>query len=350
MLFEPLQLRDLVVPNRVWMAPMCQYSCGPDGLPTDWHTTHYVSRAVGGVGLMLLEATAVSAQGRIGPWDLGLWNDDQRDALRPLVARIKSHGTVAGVQLSHAGRKASTARPWDGGGPLDLGWRVVGPSAVPWDEGWPTPVELTPSEIAAIVSDFAASARRAREAGFDVVEIHGAHGYLISSFLSPLANHRTDAYGGSPAARMRLALEVAEAVRAEWPSGQPVFFRVSATDWTPAGFGVDDAIALSRALADVGVDLIDVSTGGNLGRSRWQDFPIPVGPGYQVEFADRVRAEAKVPTSAVGMITTPAQADRILTDGHADAVFLGRALLRDPYWPTHARHGEGVPPQYARAH
>ncbi|GLZ81256.1 oxidoreductase [Actinorhabdospora filicis] len=342
MLFEPLKLRDLVIPNRVWMAPMCQYSCGPDGLPTDWHMTHYTSRAVGGAGLILTEATAVASEGRISPWDLGLWNDGQRDALRGLVERVQASGTAIGVQLSHAGRKASTGRPWEGGGRLDLGWRVVGPSPVAFAEGWPVPHELTAPEIAEIVAGFAAAARRAREAGFDVVEVHGAHGYLISAFLSPLANHRTDAYGRD---RALLAVEVASAVRAEWPAGKPVFFRVSATDWVPGGFEASDAVALTRRLADVGVDLMDVSTGGNAPGAR-----IPVGPGYQVEFAARVRAGTGLPVAAVGMITTPPQASRILASGAADAVLLGRELLRDPYWPRRARGGEGVPPQYARAY
>lgn len=351
-LFDPITLRSLTVPNRAWMAPMCQYSAlaeGPDtGAPHDWHLAHLGARAVGGTGLILTEATAVNPEGRISPWDLGLWNPRQTEAFARIVKFLRSQGAVAGIQLAHAGRKASTDRPWKGGGPLPA-WQPVGASPVPFADGYQVPTELTTSQIADVVADFAAAARRALEAGFQVVEVHGAHGYLISSFLSPHANHREDSYGGSFSNRIRLALEVVDAVRTEWPDDLPVFFRVSATDWLPeGGWTPDDTVALASELKAHGVDLLDASSGGNSTGQR-----IPVGPGYQVPFASRVREESGLATGAVGLITEASQAEEIVASGQADAVFLGRALLRDPNWARAAARELGaevrVPEQYLRA-
>ncbi|MBQ0985710.1 NADH:flavin oxidoreductase/NADH oxidase [Streptomyces sp. F63] len=344
-LFTPLTLRSLTVPNRVWMAPMCQYSAvhtGPDaGMPGDWHLTHYASRAVGGTGLILVEATAVSPEGRISPGDLGLWNDRQTEAFRRLTGLLKDQGTVPGIQLAHAGRKASTALPWKGGAPLTAGeggWRPLGPSPLPFDEGHPVPAELSVRQIDAVVGQFADAARRALAAGFQVAEVHGAHGYLIGEFLSPYSNRRTDAHGGSYENRTRLALRVVDAVREVWPDDLPVLFRVSATDWLAengageqAGWTVDDTVRLAADLRAHGVDLLDVSSGGNAPRVR-----IPTGPGYQVPFAERVRTRTGMPVGAVGEITAAHQAEEILAAGRADAVLLGRELLRDPYFARRA--------------
>ncbi|GLX09523.1 NADH:flavin oxidoreductase/NADH oxidase [Microbispora sp. NBRC 16548] len=361
-LFEPLTLRNLTIPNRVWMSPMCQYSAaveGPgQGVPTDWHLTHLGSRAVGGAGLIMVEATAVSPEGRISPADLGLWNEGQQAQFGRITRFLTEHGAVPGIQLAHAGRKASTDRPWRGGapvGPDDHGWRPVAPSPIPFDEGHPVPDELSEADIRRLVDGFAAAARRALAAGFRVVEIHGAHGYLIHEFLSPFSNRRTDAYGGSFAGRARFALEVVDAVRAEWPDELPVFFRVSATDWLSEnpedpreGWTADDTVRLAKELLAHGVDLLDVSTGGNAPKAR-----IPVEPGYQVPFAARVKAETDLPTSAVGLITEPRQAEEIVASGRADAVMLGRELLRNPYWPNLAARELGAagrrPDQYHRA-
>ncbi|KAK1183733.1 NADH:flavin oxidoreductase/NADH oxidase [Streptomyces sp. NBS 14/10] len=361
-LFEPYTLRSLTIPNRIWMSPMCQYSAevsGPDaGVAGDWHFSHYTSRAVGGTGLILVEATAVSPKGRISPADLGLWNDTQTEAFRRITAFLKERGTTPGIQLAHAGRKASTDRPWLGGGPVAEdggGWQPLGPSPLPFDEGHPVPEELTVEQIQEIVGQFAEAARRALAAGFEVAEIHGAHGYLIGEFLSPYSNRRTDEYGGSFENRTRFALEVLDAVRAVWPEELPLFFRISATDWLTEddsderqGWTADDTVRFARELTAHGVDLLDVSTGGNAARVR-----IPTGPGYQVPFAARVRAETGLPVAAVGMITEPAQAEKIVAGGEADAVLLGRELLRDPYWARHAARDLGavatVPPQYGRA-
>ncbi len=340
---------------------LCQYSAEPagpaTGAITDWHFAHYAARATGGTGLILVEATAVSPEGRISPGDLGLWNDDQAAALGRLTAFLKQQGTVPGIQIAHAGRKASTERPWLGGRPLDSaeGWQTLGPSPLPFDEGHPLPQELTKQEIQDIVGQFAAAARRARAAGFEVVEVHGAHGYLINEFLSPHSNHRTDEYGGSFEGRIRFALEVVDAVRAEWPDELPVFFRTSATDWLTEnpedprqGWTADDTVRLAGELRAHGVDLLDVSTGGIAPKAA-----IPVGPGYQVPFAQRIRQEAGLPTGAVGLITEPRQAEKILADGQADAVLLGRELLRDPFWARRAAAELGVrttlAPQYAWA-
>ncbi|MFI1939796.1 NADH:flavin oxidoreductase/NADH oxidase [Streptomyces purpureus] len=355
-LFEPYTLRSLTIPNRVWMAPMCQYSAevfGPNaGVAHDWHFAHYAARAAGGTGLILVEATTVSPEGRISPADLGLWNDTQIKPLRRIAAFLKERGTVPGIQLGHAGRKASTRRPWEGRGPVapeDHGWQPVAPSPVPFGEGYPVPTELTTDGIKEIVGKFRAAAERALAAGFEVLELHGAHGYLIGEFLSPHSNRRTDEYGGSFENRTRLALEVVDAVREVWPGELPLFFRISATDWLEeGGWGGDDTVRLARLLKEHGVDLLDVSSGGNV-----KDASIPVGPGYQVPFAARVKAETDLPVAAVGLITDTAQAEKIVANGEADAVLLGRELLRNPSWALHAARELGArtatPDQYAWA-
>ncbi|MBL1096688.1 NADH:flavin oxidoreductase/NADH oxidase [Streptomyces coffeae] len=337
-LFEPVTLRSLTIPNRVWMAPMCQYSAAGGecaGIPDDWHFAHYAARATGGTGLILVEATAVSPEGRISPGDLGLWNDQQVEAFRRITGFLKRHGTVPGIQLAHAGRKAGTDAPWRGGAPLgreEQGWQPLGPSPIAYDERHPVPGELTEEQIGEVVEQFAAAARRALAAGFEVAEIHGAHGYLIGEFLSPHSNHRTDRYGGSLENRVRFALEVVDAVRAVWPEELPLFFRVSATDWLERdGWTPDDTVALAALLKDHGVDLLDVSTGGNAAGVR-----IPVEPGYQVPFAARVRRETGLPVAAVGLITEAGQAEKIVANGEADAVLLGRELLRNPSFARHA--------------
>ncbi|MBT2481580.1 NADH:flavin oxidoreductase/NADH oxidase [Streptomyces sp. ISL-94] len=338
-LFAPYTLRSVTIPNRVWMAAMCQYSAeafGPNaGVANEWHFAHYAARAVGGTGLIVQEATAVSPEGRITPYDLGIWNDTQVEALRRITSFLKAHGAIPGIQIAHAGRKASTDRTWKGGapvGPEAHGWQPVAPSAVPFAEGHSLPHELTTDEIREIVSRFAAAAERAFAAGYEVVEIHGAHGYLIGEFLSPHSNRRTDEYGGSFANRTRFALEVVDAVRAVWPEELPLFFRISATDWLEEeGWTADETVRLASLLQEHGVDLLDVSTGGLAPHAK-----IPVGPGYQVPFAARVKAETGLPVAAVGLITEPEQAEKILANGEADAVLLGRELLRDPYWARRA--------------
>ncbi|MFE2643415.1 NADH:flavin oxidoreductase/NADH oxidase [Streptomyces nigra] len=355
-LFEPYTLRDLTIPNRVWMAPMCQYSAAPEGPDTgaanDWHFAHYAARATGGTGLILVEATAVHPDGRITPYDLGIWNDRQVEALRRVTDFLRAQGTVPGIQLAHAGRKGSTGRPWEGGGAVGAdahGWQPVAPSAIAFAEGHLVPSELTVDEIRDVVRQFADAARRALAAGFDVAEIHGAHGYLINEFLSPHSNHRTDEYGGSYENRTRLALEVVDAVRAVWPQDKPLFFRISATDWLGEdGWTDEDTVRLAADLQAHGVDLLDVSTGGNSPSAK-----IPVGPGYQVPFAARVKTETPLPVAAVGLITEAEQAEKILANGEADAILLGRELLRNPSFARHAARELGgevsVPDQYHRS-
>ncbi|MEU6470906.1 NADH:flavin oxidoreductase/NADH oxidase [Streptomyces massasporeus] len=355
-LFEPYTLRELTIPNRVWMPPMCQYSAAPEGpetgAPTDWHFAHYAARATGGTGLIIVEATAVSAQGRISPYDLGIWNDTQVEAFRRITRFLTAQGTVPAIQLAHAGRKASTDRPWKGGAPVGPdahGWDSVAPSPLAFDDRHPAPAELTIDQIQDVVRQFAAAARRALAAGFEVAEIHGAHGYLINEFLSPHSNHRTDAYGGSYENRTRFALEVVDAVREVWPDDKPLFFRVSATDWLEdGGWTADDTVRFAADLRAHGIDLLDVSTGGNASGVR-----IPTGPGYQVPFAARVKNETALPVAAVGLITDVEQAEKILANGEADAVLLGRELLRNPSWARHAARELGgevrVPDQYHRS-
>lgn len=337
-LFSPVQLRETTIRNRVWVAPMCQYSA-VEGMPDDWHLVHLGSFARGGAGLVLTEATAVSPEGRISPSDTGIWNDEQRNAWARIVDFVHGQGAAAGMQLAHAGRKASTRPPFEGRGYLTAeegGWETVGPSAVPFP-GLPAPRELTVSEIDRVVEDFARAARRAGEAGFDLLEIHAAHGYLLHEFLSPLSNQRQDEYGGSFDNRVRLVLRVVQAVRSVVPAEMPLLTRISATDWVEGGWGADDSVALARLLRDAGVDLVDVSSGGNAVAD------IPVEPGYQVPFARRIRQEAGVRTGAVGLVTEPKQAEEILASGAADVVLLARALLRDPHWPLRAAHELGVP-------
>ncbi|WP_435281558.1 NADH:flavin oxidoreductase/NADH oxidase [Streptomyces koelreuteriae] len=355
-LFEPWTLRDVTIPNRVWMAPMCQYSAAPEGpeagAPTDWHFAHYAARAAGGTGLIIVEATAVSPEGRISPYDLGIWNDTQVEAFRRITGFLAAQGTVPAIQLAHAGRKASTDQPWKGGapvGPEAYGWDSVAPSPLAFDEKHPVPAELTVEQIKDVVGQFAAAARRALAAGFEIAEIHGAHGYLINEFLSPYSNHRTDAYGGSYENRVRFALEVVDAVREVWPQDKPLFFRISATDWLEdGGWSADDTVRFAADLRAHGVDLLDVSSGGNASDAR-----IPTGPGYQVPFAARVKAETPLPVAAVGLITDAEQAEKILANGEADAVLLGRELLRNPSWARHAARELGgevrVPDQYHRS-
>ncbi|MFF7768600.1 NADH:flavin oxidoreductase/NADH oxidase [Streptomyces massasporeus] len=355
-LFEPYTLRELTIPNRVWMPPMCQYSAAPQGpetgVPTDWHFAHYAARATGGTGLIIVEATAVSAQGRISPYDLGIWNDAQVEAFRRITRFLTAQGTVPAIQLAHAGRKASTDRPWKGGAPVGPdahGWESVAPSPVAFDDRHPAPAELTVDQIKDIVEQFTAAARRALAAGFEIAEIHGAHGYLINEFLSPHSNHRTDVYGGSYENRTRFALEVVDAVREVWPEDKPLFFRVSATEWLDdGGWTADDTVRFAADLRAHGIDLLDVSTGGNASGVR-----IPTGPGYQVPFAARVKNETALPVAAVGLITDVEQAEKILANGEADAVLLGRELLRNPSWARHAARELGgevrVPDQYHRS-
>ncbi|MFD6173121.1 NADH:flavin oxidoreductase/NADH oxidase [Streptomyces coeruleorubidus] len=355
-LFEPCTLRDVTIPNRVWMPPMCQYSAAPEGpetgAPNDWHFAHYAARATGGTGLIIVEATAVSPEGRISPYDLGIWNDTQVEAFRRITRFLAAQGTVPAIQLAHAGRKASTDRPWKGGAPVGPdahGWDSVAPSPIAFDDRHPVPAELTADQIADVVGQFAAAARRALAAGFEIAEIHGAHGYLINEFLSPHSNHRTDAYGGSYENRTRFALEVVDAVREVWPQDKPLFFRVSATEWLDeGGWTADDTVRFAADLRAHGVDLLDVSSGGNASGVR-----IPTGPGYQVPFAARVKQETTLPVAAVGLITDVEQAEKILANGEADAVLLGRELLRNPSWARLAARELGgevrVPDQYHRS-
>ena len=351
MLFTPLTLRGLTLRNRIGASPMCQYSA-TDGFANDWHLVNLGSLAVGGVGLAFVEATAVLPEGRISPQDLGIWDDAHIPFLRRIADFVHAQGAASGIQLAHAGRKASTRRPWEGSGLLQRsegGWsNVMAPSAVAFSPTYPTPRALTLNEIETVIQAFGAAARRAREAGFQVVEIHAAHGYLLHEFLSPLSNVRTDRYGGSFENRVRLALDIVAAVRAEWPAEAPLFVRISSTDWADGGWTTDESVTLARLLVHRGADLIDCSSGGLVTGTK-----IPLGPGYQVPFARRVRAEAGVPTAAVGMITDAEQADRIIRDGDADLVLLARALLRQPRWPLLAAHTLGAqvawPPPYERA-
>lgn len=350
-LFEPLSLRGVTLRNRIGVSPMCQYS-STDGYASDWHLVHLGSRAVGGAALVIAEATAVTAEGRISPQDLGLWQDGQVEMLSRITRFIRDQGAVAGVQLAHAGRKASTEVPWRGGAPLAPaagGWSpIVAPSAVPFGSRSQVPEALDPTGIRRVVEAFRDAATRALHAGFQVIELHGAHGYLLHEFLSPLANRRDDAYGGSFENRVRLMLEVADAVRSVWPDSLPLLVRLSGTDWVEGGWDVEQSAELARLLGARGVDLIDCSSGGIVPGAR-----IPTGPGYQVALAERIREVSGVPTAAVGLITSAQQADAILRSGSADMVFLARKLLRDPYWPLHAARELDVPVewpvQYQRA-
>ena len=352
MLFTPFQLRDVTLRNRIVVSPMCEYS-SRDGFANDWHLVHLGSRAVGGAGLVLTEASAVTADGRISPWDLGIYEDAHVEMLARIFRFVKGHGAAAGMQLAHAGRKASTSAPWLGGRPLspaDGGWTPIwAPSAIAFREGSQVPRAMTRDDIASVVRAFADAARRVREAGGRVVEIHAAHGYLLHEFLSPLTNTRDDEYGGSFDNRARFLREVIAAIRGVWPERLPLFVRISATDWVDGGWTTEDSVALARDLKGRGVDLIDCSSGGNAAHAT-----IPLAPGYQVPFAERMRRDAGIATGAVGLITEPRQAEEILTSGRADLIVIARQLLRDPYWPLHAAQTLGDPPavpsQYLRAY
>ena len=348
-LFEPLALRGITLKNRIVVSPMCQYSA-QDGFANDWHLVHLGSRAVGGAALIIQEATAVSPEGRISPEDLGIWKDEHVPMLRRINEFIAVQGCVPGVQLAHAGRKASTYRPWSGEGAVpeaEGGWPVVGPAPTAFNDNYPVPTALDAAGIQKVVADFRMAAQRSLAAGFQVIELHAAHGYLLHQFLSPLSNQRTDEYGGSFENRVRLLLEVVAATREVWPEELPLIVRISATDWMEGGWNADEAVQLSALLKTRGVDLIDCSTGGNVPKA-----PIPVGPGYQVQFAERIRHEAQILTGAVGLITTPAEAEAILANGQADLVLLAREFLREPYFPLFAAHELGVemewPAQYDR--
>lgn len=352
-LFAPLTIKSVTLRNRIGVSPMCMYS-SVDGLMNDWHLVHLGARAAGGAGLVIAEATAVSPEGRITPSDAGLWSDAQIEPLVRINRFIKEQGAVAGVQLAHAGRKAGAARPWEGGGHLANeagGWPVIAPSAVAFGGALSkVPLAMTESEIARVQQDFAVAASRALVAGYEWLELHGAHGYLAHEFLSPKSNQRSDRYGGSFENRIRFLLETTRAVRTVWPENLPLIVRLSCTDWVAGGWTVEQSIELARRLKSEGVDLIDCSSGGGVAEAK-----IPVGPGYQVQFAERVRREADIATAAVGLITEAAQADAIVREGKADVVLLARELLRDPHWPLHAAKTLGlpeavVPPvQYARA-
>ena len=349
-LFEPLALRGITLKNRIVVSPMCQYSAH-DGFATDWHLVHLGGRAVGGAALIIQEATAVSPEGRISPEDLGIWKDEQVPMLRRINEFIVSQGSVPGVQLAHAGRKASTFSPWTGAGTVPAsqgGWPVVGPGDEPFAANYPVPQALDAAGIQQVIADFRAAAGRALAAGFRVIELHAAHGYLLHEFLSPLSNQRTDDYGGTFENRVRLLLDVVAATREVWPEELPLLVRLSVTDWTEGGWNADESIQLAAILKTRGVDLIDCSTGGNVPKA-----PIPVGPGYQVQFAERIREEVGMMTGAVGLITTPAEAEAIVANGQADLVLLAREFLRQPYFPLLAAQELGVevqwPAQYERA-
>lgn len=350
MLFDPLRLRGVELRNRIGVSPMCQYS-SEGGYASDWHLVHIGGFATGGAGLILMEATAVAPEGRITPYDLGLWEDGQVAGLRRITNFVHGQGAVAGIQLGHAGRKASTWRPWEGEGAVPEekgGWAVCAPSAIPFSDTYARPHELDEAGIRRVVEAFRAAAGRAVEAGFRVVELHAAHGYLLHQFLSPLSNRRTDRYGGSFENRVRLPLEVVAAVREVWPEHLPLLVRISATDWVEGGWTPEESVEFSRLLRENGVDLVDCSSGGLI-----PGVQVPIGPGYQVPFAERIRREAGVATAAVGLITEPEQADRIVREGRADMVLLAREMLRQPRWPLLAAHRLGVdvawPVQYERA-
>jgi 2,4-dienoyl-CoA reductase-like NADH-dependent reductase (Old Yellow Enzyme family) len=350
-LFSPLQLRDVELRNRIGVSPMCQYS-SLDGFANDWHLVHLGSRAVGGAALVMTEASAVLPEGRISPQDLGIWKDEQIEMLARIFRFISDQGAVPGMQLAHAGRKASTSPPWKGGAAVnetDGGWRpIFAPSALPFDAESIVPEALDYAGIHRIAAAFADAALRALKAGAQVVEIHAAHGYLIHEFLSPLSNERTDEYGGSFDNRTRLAREVVQAVREVWPEHYPLLLRISASDWADGGWDIEESIALAQQLKPLGVDMIDCSSGGAVPKAK-----IPIGPGYQVPFAERIRREAEIPTAAVGMITEPEQAEEILEQGKADMILMAREFLRQPYWPLHAAAEFGAalspPVQYGRA-
>jgi 2,4-dienoyl-CoA reductase-like NADH-dependent reductase (Old Yellow Enzyme family) len=350
-LFSPLTLRGVTLKNRIAVSPMCQYS-SEDGFASDWHLVHLGSRAVGGAALVIVEATAVVPEGRITAGDMGLWKDEHIENLARITKFVKSQGAVPGIQLAHAGRKASCQKPWDGGNAIppenEDGWQTVAPSAIPFHAHDPIPTALSPSDIQGLVRKFVDTAQRALKAGFEVIEIHAAHGYLLHEFLSPLSNQRTDEYGGSFENRIHFLVEVVDAVRAIMPEHLPLFVRISATDWVEGGWTDEDSVKLAQVLQTHGVDLIDCSSGANT-----PDAKIPVGPGYQVPFSEKIRDQVNIATGAVGMITEPQQAEDIIQAGKADIILLARGFLRDPYWALHSAHTLNVatplPVQYERA-
>ena len=349
-LFEPLSLRGITFRNRIMVSPMCQYS-STDGFATDWHLVHLGSRAVGGAALVMTEAAAVEARGRISPQDLGIYRDEHIPMLARITNFIKEQGAISAVQLAHAGRKASTYRPWSGSGEVsveDGRWQTVAPSSERFSNRYPLPQALTKQEIAEVIQSFRVATERSLKAGFQVIELHAAHGYLFHEFLSPLSNARTDEYGGDLRSRMRFLLETTDAVRSVWPEEFPLLVRISATDWTEGGLTIADSVEIAQILKGHGVDLIDVSSGGNVSTAK-----VPVEKNYQVPFAAQIRRECGIPTAAVGLITEPEQANDILQSGEADMIALARELLRDPYWPLHAARtlGYDMPwaPQYVRA-
>ena len=349
-LFAPFKLGSIEFKNRIFVSPMCQYS-SRDGLPTDWHLVHLGSRAVGGAALVMVEATAVSPEGRISPFDSGIWTDEHAQRFERITRFILNQNAIPAIQLAHAGRKASTDVPWQGGRALGEdagGWQPIAPSAIPFDNGDPVPREMSARDIEAVVEQFVSAARRSLDAGFQVAEVHMAHGYLLHEFLSPLSNRRSDRYGGSLENRLRLPLEVAQAVRSVWPQELPLFVRISSTDWVEGGWDLEQSIALCKQLKKVGIDLIDCSSGALVPHAR-----IPAGPGFQTPFAAAIRQAAGIATGTVGLITSPQQAEQIVATGQADVVLLARELLRDPYWPLHAAqalHAEVAwPVQYERA-
>ena len=349
-LFSPLKIRDIELKNRIAVSPMCQYS-SEDGVPTDWHLVHLGSRAVGGAALVIAEATAVSPEGRITPDDAGIWNEKHVSAYSRITSFIKFQNAVPGIQLAHAGRKASTYSPWKGSGKVNEnegGWQTIAPSPVPFADNYPVPKEMSKDDIKMVIEQFRKAAERSVKSGFQVIEIHMAHGYLIHEFLSPKSNQRKDEYGGKLENRCRFTVEIAKAVREVIPDGMPLFVRISATDWIEDGWDIEQSVQLCKWLKETGVDLIDCSSGGNINGA-----VIPAGPGYQIPFAERIRKEAEILTSGVGLITSPEQAEQIIKNGQADLVELARQMLRDPYWPLHAAKQLNVnvnwPNQYLRA-
>jgi 2,4-dienoyl-CoA reductase-like NADH-dependent reductase (Old Yellow Enzyme family) len=350
-LFSSIKIKQVELKNRIVVSPMCQYS-SINGLPTDWHLVHLGSRAIGGAGLVFTEATAVSPEGRISPDDAGIWNDEQANAYKRITSFIKLQNSVPAIQLAHAGRKASTFSPWKGNGKVEIengGWQTLAPSAIPFADNFPDPKEMNESDIKKVIQQFIDAAQRSIKAGFEVIELHMAHGYLVHEFLSPISNHRKDLYGGSLENRCRFSIEMTKAVRKIIPDSMPLFVRISSTDWIEGGWDIDQSVQLAKWLKDVGVDLIDCSSGGNIAKIK-----IPVASGYQIPFSQRIKEEAKILTGGVGLITTAEQAEQIIVTGQADLIFLAREMLRDPYWALHAAKKlnvdlEDFPEQYLRA-